>query len=37
MLDKIQVVEAAFESWREIRDEPVAQKFLVTLLLRERK
>jgi uncharacterized protein (UPF0332 family) len=36
-LDKIQLVEAAFESWREIREETVAQKFLVTLLLRERK
>ncbi len=36
-LDKIQLVDAAFESWREIREEPVAQNFLVTLLLRERK
>ena len=36
-LDKIQLVEAAFESWREIREEPVAQNFLVTLLLRDRK
>jgi len=36
-LEKIQLVEAAFKSWREIRSEPVAQKFLVSLLLRERK
>ena len=36
-LEKIQLVEDAFQSWREIRDEPVAQRFLATLLLRERK
>jgi len=31
------MVEAAFRSWREIRDEHEAQNFLVTLLLKERK
>jgi uncharacterized protein (UPF0332 family) len=36
-LEKIESVEAAFESWREIRDEHEAQNFLVTLLLRERR
>ena len=37
MLEKINSVQAAFDSWREISDEPEAQNFLVTLLLRERK
>ena len=36
-LEKIESVEAAFRSWREIRAEHDAQNFLVTLLLRERK
>jgi uncharacterized protein (UPF0332 family) len=36
-LEKVESVEAAFESWREIREEHEAQDFLVTLLLRERK
>jgi uncharacterized protein (UPF0332 family) len=36
-LEKIESVEAAFQSWRVIRDEHEAQDFLVTLLLRERK
>ncbi len=33
---KIKSVEAAFSSWRVIRDEHEAQDFLVTLLLRPR-
>jgi uncharacterized protein (UPF0332 family) len=37
VLEKIESVEAAFRSWREIRDEHDAQNFLVTLLLKERK
>jgi uncharacterized protein (UPF0332 family) len=37
VLEKIESVEAAFLSWREIRDEHEAQNFLVTLLLKERK
>ena len=37
VLEKIESVEAAFQSWREIRDEHEAQNFLVTLLLKERK
>jgi hypothetical protein len=36
-LEKIDSVDAAFQSWRAIRDEHEAQNFLVTLLLRERK
>jgi len=36
-LEKIESVEAAFRSWHEIRGEHVAQDFLVTLLLRERR
>ena len=36
-LEKIESVEAAFQSWRAIRAEHEAQNFLVTLLLRERK
>lgn len=37
VLEKIQFVGAAFESWRAIRDEPEAQNFLATLLLRGRR
>jgi uncharacterized protein (UPF0332 family) len=37
VLEKIESVEAAFQSWREIREEHEAQNFLVTLLLKERK
>lgn len=37
VLEKIESVEAAFQSWRAIRDEHEAQNFLVTLLLKERK
>lgn len=37
VLQKIESVEAAFQSWKEIRDEHEAQNFLVTLLLKERK
>lgn len=37
VLEKIQSVEEAFESWRAIRDEPEAQNFLVTLSLKERR
>lgn len=36
VLEKIESVEAAFRSWRAIRDEHEAQDFLVTLLLKER-
>ena len=36
-LEKIDSVEAAFLSWKTIREEHEAQNFLVTLLLRERK
>lgn len=36
VLEKLESVQAAFESWREIHDEPEAQRFIVTLLLRER-
>jgi uncharacterized protein (UPF0332 family) len=37
VLEKIESVEAAFQSWRRIRTEHDAQNFLATLLLRERK
>ena len=37
VLEKIDSVQAAFDSWREISDEAEAQNFLVTLLLKERK
>lgn len=37
VLEKIESVQAAFDSWRDISDEPEAQNFLVTLLLKERK
>jgi uncharacterized protein (UPF0332 family) len=37
VLEKIESVEAAFEAWHEIRYEHVAQNFLVTLLIKERK
>jgi hypothetical protein len=36
-LEKIDSVEAAFLSWKAIREEHEGQNFLVTLLLRERK
>ena len=36
VLEKIESVNAAFQSWRQIRDEDEAQNFLVTLLLKER-
>jgi uncharacterized protein (UPF0332 family) len=36
-LQKIESVQAAFQSWHEIKAEHEAQNFLVTLLLRERK
>lgn len=36
VLQKIDSVEAAFQSWHVIRAEAEAQNFLVTLLLRER-
>jgi len=36
VLQKIESVRAAFQSWREIRDEHEAQNFLVTLLLQKR-
>jgi hypothetical protein len=37
VLEKIESVEAAFQRWREIRDEHEAQNFLLTLLLKERR
>jgi hypothetical protein len=37
VLQKIGSVEAAFQSWHQIRNEPEAQNFLVTLLLKERR
>jgi len=37
VLEKLESVEAAFKSWREIKNEHEAQNFLVTLLLKERK
>src|ERR1700682_3204223 len=37
VLEKIHSVEAAFQSWHVIRNEPEAQNFLVTLLLKERR
>ena len=37
VIEKIESVEAAFRSWREIKDELEAQNFLVRLLLKERK
>ncbi len=37
VLEKIESVEDAFRSWKEIRDEHEAQDFLVTLLLKERR
>jgi hypothetical protein len=36
-IEKIESVAAAFESWRTIRNEPLALNFLVTLLLKERR
>ena len=37
VLQKIDTVEIAFQSWQAIRAEHEAQSFLVTLLLKERK
>jgi hypothetical protein len=37
VLEKIESVEAAFQSWQRIRAEDDAQHFLATLLLRERR
>jgi hypothetical protein len=37
VLEKIESVEAAFRSWREIKNEHETQNFLVMLLLKERK
>jgi len=37
VLEKIESVQAAFDSWREIHDEPEAQRFIVTLLLKPRR
>jgi len=36
-MEKIQLVQAAFRSWKAIRNDHEAQNFLVTLLLKERK
>ena len=35
-LEEVDSVEAAFQSWKAIRNEPAAQDFLVTLLLKKR-
>lgn len=35
-LESVDLVAEAFQSWKAIRNEPVAQDFLVTLLLRKR-
>jgi len=37
VIEKIQSMQAAFQSWRVIREEPEAQNFLATLLLRGRR
>jgi uncharacterized protein (UPF0332 family) len=37
VLQKIDSVESAFQSWHQVCNEAEAQSFLVTLLLRERK
>jgi len=37
VLEKIQSVEAAFQSWRAIRDDPETHTFLATLLLKGRR
>ena len=37
VLQKIDTVEVAFQSWQAIRNEAEAHNFLVTLLLKERK
>ena len=37
VLQKLSLVDAAFQSWHAIRNEPEAQNFLVTLLLKERR
>ena len=36
-IERIDSVKEAFQSWVAIRDEPDAQNFLVTLLLKDRK
>lgn len=36
-LEKIESVEAAFRSWRKIREESEAKDFLVTLIVKERR
>jgi hypothetical protein len=35
-LEQINAVAAAFESWKAIREEPVAQGYLVSLLAKKR-
>ncbi len=37
VLDQIEGVQEAFESWKSIKDHHEAQNFLVTLLIKERK
>ena len=32
VVDQIDAISAAFESWKAIRDEPVAQAYLVSLI-----
>ena len=35
-LELVEAAAAAFESWNQVRDEPVAQDYLVSLLVKER-
>lgn len=37
VIEKIESVQAAFDTWKVIKSEHAAQDFLVTLLLKERK
>jgi uncharacterized protein (UPF0332 family) len=37
VLSRIDLVDEAFESWRRIHDQPAAQTFLASLLLRDRR
>lgn len=37
VLEQLASVESAFASWNEIRETPLAQNFLVTLLIKDRR
>lgn len=37
VFEQLEYVESAFASWNEIRETPLAQNFLVTLLLKDRR